>query len=301
MLAFQNLGHTTFQLPELTLNTLHADASTAKFDLQLTLAESTALGSSPSGMDAEFAYATDLFDAQTVQRLAARYLGLLRGLVADPDRPVGDIDLLDEDERRTVLRLWNDTRHEVPETTLVELFEGQVSRTPERDAVIFEEERYTYAAFAERANRVARFLIGAGVGPETTVAVTLRRSADQLVAIYAALIAGAAYVPVDPDLPVERIDYILAVSDPVVVLTEFESAAAGSSGHGNRVLLRDAERSELSGARVTDAERRSSLRPGNTAYLIFTSGSTGRPKGVAVSHRAVVNRLLWMQARVSNR
>ncbi|MFE3360815.1 amino acid adenylation domain-containing protein, partial [Streptomyces californicus] len=153
----------------------------------------------------------------------------------------------------------------------------------------------SYAGFTARVNRLARHLIAQGVGPDTMVALGMRRSLDLVIGMYAVSVAGGAYVPLDPDHPAERTHYVLETAAPVCVLTtardEFD-AGATTALHIDSLDL-----SGYSDAPVTDAERIAPLRPSNTAYVIFTSGSTGRPKGVAVSHAAIVNRLVWMQAQ----
>ncbi|MGW0177078.1 amino acid adenylation domain-containing protein, partial [Rhodococcus sp. NPDC003322] len=217
-------------------------------------------------------------------------------LAAQPDTPVWDLALLTDTERELVVDTWNDTAQEVPEGTLVSLFEEQAARTPDAVALVFEGESLTYGEFASRVNRLARYLVSIGVGPDSLVAVAMRRSLEMMVGIYAVQAAGGAYVPVDPDQPVERVGHILDSADPVCVLT---TARDGVEVPGERsVLCVDGlDLAGCSDAPVSDGERTRPLRPENAAYVIFTSGSTGRPKGVSVSHRSVVNRLLWAQAQ----
>ncbi|MGN0123014.1 MAG: amino acid adenylation domain-containing protein, partial [Rhodococcus sp. (in: high G+C Gram-positive bacteria)] len=206
-------------------------------------------------------------------------------------RPVGDLDILDTTERTRILHEWNDTRHDVPAGTLVSLFDAQVAARPDAVALDHETGTLTYREFDGRVNRLARHLIDLGVGPETAVALGMRRSVELLVGMYAVAKAGGAYVPLDPDHPRERIDYILSVADPVCVLTgRGDDFDAG----GRAVVHVDApELDALDDSPVRDTERRVPLDPQHPAYVIFTSGSTGRPKGVAVPHAAIVNQLLW--------
>ncbi|WP_433524686.1 non-ribosomal peptide synthase/polyketide synthase [Nocardia pseudovaccinii] len=312
MLDFQNTAQTSLELAGLEASMLDIDTRTAKFDLQLTLTESVG----GAGMAATFEYATDLFDARTVASFASRLQRVLDA-VADPQVRIGDIDLLADDERALILDTWNATAHPVDaDATLVSLFEAQVARTPDAIAVTFEGEwlaqpspghhrsssrhaTLTYAEFAGRVNRLARLLVSIGVRPDTTVAIGMRRSVDLVVAMYAVLTAGGAYVPVDPEHPVERITQALRSARPVCVLTRSEDGLdldTEERSCGWAVLDVDLfDTSDYSDAPVTDDDRLGSLTPGNAAYVIFTSGSTGRPKGVAVSHAAIVNRLEWMQ------
>ncbi|MGB6071296.1 MAG: amino acid adenylation domain-containing protein, partial [Rhodococcus sp. (in: high G+C Gram-positive bacteria)] len=299
MLTFQNLERQTLTLPELGVEGIDLGSAFAKFDLQVTLWENVDESGAPAGIDVQFDYATDLFDESTMSALARRLVRVLGTLVDDPDRIVGDVDILEDGERSRVLEEWNATGHEVDAgATLVSLFESRVAASPENIATSFGDERVSYREFSDRVNALARVLVSEGVGPETVVATAMRRSVDMLVGVYAVLTAGGAYVPVDPDLPAERIGYILDTAAPVVLLTTERDGTALRS-NVNRILVDAVDTTGVSAAPMTDAERIAPLRPADIAYVIFTSGSTGRPKGVAVSHESIVNRLLWMQAEYS--
>ncbi|MFC7426408.1 amino acid adenylation domain-containing protein [Nocardia tengchongensis] len=304
MLTFQNMAPTRLELPGLTVAGADLEIPFAKFDLQLTLQESHDEQGDATGMAAEFSYAMDLFDAATVAELAARFQRVLAAVTADPAAPVGDLALFSAGERQRVLNDWNATAFDVAATlpegaaaTLVSRFAAQVAATPDAVALVFADETLTYRQLAKRSNRLARLLIAEGAGPETLVALALRRSTELVVAMYAVLQTGAAYVPLDPDQPADRIGHILDTARPRLLLT----AAADEFEPGTRNMVTLAvERAEAtarahSGGPITDAERIRPLRPGHAAYVIFTSGSTGRPKGVAVEHGAIVNRLVWMQ------
>ncbi|MEK8072439.1 non-ribosomal peptide synthase/polyketide synthase [Rhodococcoides navarretei] len=295
MLTFQNLNRQTLALPGLSVEGIDLGSAFAKFDLQVTLWENTDEHGAPAGMDVQFDYATDLFEESSMASLGRRLVRVLHALTDTPGGVVGDIDILEDGERTRVLEEWNATAHEVdPGATLVSLFENRVAESADNTATSFLDDRVTYREFSERVNALARLLIAEGVGPETVVATAMRRSIDMLTGIYAVLAAGGAYVPVDPDLPAERIGYILDTAAPVVLLTT-EHDGTGLVTDAARILVDTVDTTGLSTAPVTDAERTAPLRPADTAYVIFTSGSTGRPKGVAVSHEAIVNRLLWMQ------
>ncbi|WP_156371072.1 non-ribosomal peptide synthase/polyketide synthase, partial [Nocardia arizonensis] len=307
MLSFQNLGRTSLELPGLRVSELEIDQPTAKFDLQLTLGEVPGAPGRDAGaapMDAELLYATDLFDDRYADAFAERFLRVLRAVAADPAVTVGDIDLLDDAERTQVLERWNDSEFPVDAAltssvgdavgTLVSMFEAQALRTPDSTALTYEGTSLTYAEFASRVHRLARWLKQAGVGPESYVGVAMRRSLDLLVGLYAINAAGGAYVPLDPDHPAERIEHILRTAGPVCVLT---SGADLTTTVTRQVRIDRLDLSAFSDEPLTDADRHRALRPRNTAYVIFTSGSTGRPKGVAVSHEAIVNRLVWMHAQ----
>ncbi|WP_245746056.1 non-ribosomal peptide synthetase [Nocardia altamirensis] len=296
MLDFQHTARTTIELAGLEATQLDIDTNTAKFDLQLTLAESA------DGIAAVFEYATDLFDAATVEAFATRLRLVLDVVVADPTVVVGDIDLLTAAERTLLLRSWNATSVDLDallsapacSATLSSMFEVQVARTPDAVAVT-SDAQLTYAEFSARVNRLARLLISVGVGPDSPVALGLRRSMELVIGMYAVSVAGGAYVPLDPDHPVDRTRAVLETASPVCVLTTSRDSHR-PLGDFAELVLDELDLCGYPDGPVTDSERRAPLRPSNTAYVIFTSGSTGRPKGVAVSHAAIVNRLAWMQA-----
>ncbi|MBF6352929.1 non-ribosomal peptide synthase/polyketide synthase [Nocardia flavorosea] len=237
-------------------------------------------------------YLRDTFDEPAVRRIADQLVRVLTALTVAPESPLGDIDLLDSAERDLVLRTWNDTAYPADRTaTLVSMFDAQRTRTSDAPALTYADETLTYAEFATRVNLLARWLIDRGVGPESFVALGMRRSIDLVVGMYAVTVAGGAYVPLDPDHPAERTEYILATADPVCVLTSGDDLPIDTA----QVRIDKLDLTGYADSPITDADRVAPLRAGNTAYVIFTSGSTGRPKGVAVSHAAIVNRLVWMQ------
>ncbi|WP_157050956.1 non-ribosomal peptide synthetase, partial [Rhodococcus sp. RD6.2] len=295
-LSFQNVEVPVVELPGLRVAGLEVDARVAKFDLQVTMSESVDEAGESSGMTAEITYATDLFDPATVEGFAERFVRILRAVASVPSAVVGDIELLGAVEREAILEQWNTADLPVSDATLVALFEQQVAASPDAVALVFEGESLSYGEFASRVNRLARYLISVGVGPESLVAVAMRRSLEMMVGIYAVQAAGGAYVPVDPDQPSDRVGHILDSADPVCVLT---TARDGFSVAGDRSVLcvDDVDLAEFSDGVVSDTERLRPLRAESTAYVIFTSGSTGRPKGVAVSHAAIVNQVVWMATR----
>ncbi|MER5793880.1 non-ribosomal peptide synthase/polyketide synthase [Streptomyces sp. NPDC001980] len=240
------------------------DTGMAKFDLHFTYVDES------DRVVLLLEYATDLFDPGTAEALADRAARLLAHAAAEPDAPLRDLELLHEDERARVLTGWNDTARPVPDLTLPELFRAQAARTPDATALVFEEQRLTYAELDARVEHTARVLAGLGAGPERTVAVALPRSADLVVALLATHRAGAAYLPLDPDHPADRLALMVEDARPVCV-------------------IRDALPTGPEAALPT------SYDPRHPAYVIYTSGSTGRPKGVVVPHAGIVNRLLWMQ------
>ncbi|MFE9547711.1 AMP-binding protein, partial [Streptomyces sp. NPDC006639] len=221
-------------------------------------------------------------------------MNLVVGLEERSGMVLDRVPVLDDRQRELVLSGWNDTVREVPATTLPDLFEAQVVRSPDAVAVVHEGESLSYAELNARANRLAHLLVAEGAGPEDLVAVCLPRSVDLVVSLLAVVKAGAAYLPLDPDYPVERLVATVADSGPVVVVT------AGGVGLGadvgvRRVVLDDPAVSGVLSRMVDSDPVRVGHCPEHPAYVIYTSGSTGRPKGVVVAHEGVVNRLAWMQ------
>ncbi|MCW2942347.1 MAG: amino acid adenylation domain protein [Actinomycetia bacterium] len=271
VLSFQNNPHNNLEasasLDGLTIVPLELGTGAAKFDLCLYL-EDTYEEGAPAGIDGGLEYTLDLFDPATAESMASRFQRLVRALADDPDAPIGSHDLLERAERRTILREWAGSGEAFGQSTIVEVFEAQVSRTPDAAAVTFEGASLTYSVLNASANRLARHLVARGVGPEQFVALALPRSAGLVVAILAVLKAGAAYVPVDPDYPADRIAYILEDSQPVLTITPltFEE--------------------DLSAFADTNLDV--ALSPDHAAYVIYTSGSTGRPKGVVIPHANVI-------------
>ncbi len=298
MLADQDVGAVDWQLPGLRAWPEPVPAGAAKFDLSLAFRQDVGAGGAAAGISASFEYAEDLFDQPTIEALAVRLTRLLALAVQDPARPVGDLDVLTAAERRELAH-WDDTARDTPVMTVPELFQEQAARTPDAPAVIFEGTRVSYAELNARANRLARYLVSLGAGPERLVAVAVPRSAEMIVAVLAVLKAGAAYLPVDPAYPADRIAYMLADARPVAVLT---TAAAGRDlpGRVPRVALDDpatiTAMSGLADGNLAAAERPGQLSPSSPAYVIFTSGSTGRPKGVVIEHRGVAGLLSWARA-----
>ncbi|MFI9009949.1 non-ribosomal peptide synthase/polyketide synthase [Actinosynnema sp. NPDC053489] len=205
-----------------------------------------------------------LFDRATVERLGRHLRALLEDVLADPDAPLRDLRMLDEDERRQVLVGWNPTGRDYPVATLPRLFAEQAARTPDVVAVTCEGRALTYAELDDRANRLAHVLAGRGAAPERYVALRLPRSIDLVVAVLGVLKAGAAYLPIDPSYPADRVAGMVEDARPVLTLTELP---------------------DLSGAPATPPEV--DLRPEHPAYVIYTSGSTGKPKGVVIPHSNV--------------
>ena len=248
------------------------------------------------GLQGVVEYATDLFDVQTVRRLAHQLVRLLDQVAAHPDLRLSELDLLGEAERQELLVDWNATDAAYPHDRCVhELFAEQAARTPEAVALVFGEETLTYGQLDAGANQLAHHLQAHGVGPDTVVGLCLERSLEMVVGLLGILKAGGAYLPLDPDYPAERLGYMLADARAAIVVTT-SSLLSALPETDTRLVLLDAEAETLARQPITAPAP--AATPGSLAYVIYTSGSTGTPKGVAVQHGSLSNRLAWMQAEL---
>ncbi|MEW5927747.1 MAG: non-ribosomal peptide synthase/polyketide synthase [Gemmatimonadota bacterium] len=263
----------------------------AKFDLTLGLAEDE------GGFAGSLSFRAELWDAATVERMAGHFARLVDAVVANAGRPLPEVDFLGEEEREQLLAGWNDTDAGYPAGDLVHgLFAAQAARTPDAVALVFGAEETTYAELDAAANRLARLLLRRGVGPESRVGVFLERRPELLVAMLGVLKAGAAYVPLDPAYPRERLGYM--VEDAAVRLV-LSSAPLTDRVPGVDVLALDAAAGELAGEPASAPE--TEVGPENLSHVIFTSGSTGRPKGVMIRHASTAVLVHWMRENVSDR
>ncbi|MCD2156620.1 non-ribosomal peptide synthase/polyketide synthase, partial [Rhodococcus cerastii] len=295
MLAFQNLDRVDFTLGGLEVTTFEPESESAKFDLSITVTERVGATNGDAGLHVQMVYATDMFDEATIAATATQFIALAQAFVADPSVAPSDVDIVDDVERSVLSGVSAGLTVPADYKTLVDVLDRGVATSSTDVAVVSGDLTLAYAEFDARVNRLARQLITVGVGPDSRVALVMRRSIHQVIGVYAVLRAGAAYVPVDPDQPAERNQYIVESAAPVCVLTT--DSERGDVPAGWPVLGIDTlDLQSYSPAQISDDERRAPLRPDNMAYVLFTSGSTGRPKGVGVTQAAVVNQLSWMQA-----
>ncbi len=258
---------------------------TAKFDLTLRLVEAEGMGG--EALHGSVEYAVDLFDRGTVEELADRFVRVLEQVVGDPAASVTSVGVLSAEERSSVVDGWNATAVEVPESVLPSVFEGVVAGSPDAVAVVAGAESLTYAELDARANALAFELIGRGVGPDVLVAVATGRTVDLVVGLLAVSKAGGAYLPIDPQYPGPRMEYVLGDARPLVIVTDRETDRVLPAVDVPRVYLED-DRPSADRA-PNDGDRTERLRPEHLAYVIYTSGSTGEPKGVGVSIRSVTS------------
>ncbi|WP_426811136.1 amino acid adenylation domain-containing protein [Pseudomonas sp. WOUb67] len=274
----------TRRLPGLTLQALDWEIHTTQFDLALNTLEHE------HGIGAFLTYATALFDEATIAQLAGHWQDLLAAIVAQPQQRIAELALLNAAQQQQVVHDWNRTQVDYPlEQCLQELIEAQVAATPDAPALVFAEQTLSYRELNGRANQLAHKLREQGVGPDVLVGIAAERSVDMVIGLLGILKAGGAYVPLDPEYPAERLAYMMQDSGIRLLLTQAHLLAQLPLPEGVQPLLLE----PLPG--YSDANLVHSTSPGNLAYVIYTSGSTGRPKGAGNSHRALVNRLCWMQ------
>ncbi|MBS0180675.1 MAG: amino acid adenylation domain-containing protein, partial [Nitrospira sp.] len=286
MFALQTLGRQAMKIPDLTVEPVEVDPGSAKFDLSLEMTLA------PEGLTGFFEFNADLFEPATIERMTAHFLILLENIVAEPQRKLAALPLMESVERAQVVEGWNQTARAYPSAAaLPALIQAQAARTPEAIAVRAGATPVTYAALLAQASQLAHALRAQGIGPEALVAVALERSVDLVVALLGTWYAGAAFVPLDPSYPVERLRYMLDDSQAALLLTDTAQATRLAHPGPTRCLDQDGD------ARAKFPTTPPPGHPMDTqlAYVLYTSGSTGRPKGAGNTHAGLRNRLQWMQ------
>ncbi len=276
---------------DVQVTSIPLDTQVARMDLVFSLAERWAEDNEPAGIGGRVEFRTDVFDAETIETLIARLQRVLEAMTADPTRALSTVDLLDRREHARLDALGNRAVLTAPATvdaSVPALFAEQVARVPDAVALRCEDRSWTYREFDEAADRLARRLAGLGVGRGERVALLFGRSAEAIVAILAVLKAGAAYLPIDPALPAERIGFMLGDAAPMVAISTAELA---ERLYGHHVPVIDVGDVDAPGVDAQPATPLPAPSPDDIAYLIYTSGTTGVPKGVAVAHRNVAQLL----------
>ncbi|MCC6809190.1 MAG: amino acid adenylation domain-containing protein, partial [Deltaproteobacteria bacterium] len=272
----------------------HADLEVqAKFDIVFTVIENQ------GRLQGVFEYATDLFDRETIERMAGHYRQLLNAIAKNPDEKIGALEMLSEAERKKLVVEWNATTRDYPrEQSIHAMFSAQAKKTPDAVAVVFEEQTLSYLALDKRSNQLARYLQKRGVGPETLVAICVERSAEMVVSLLAILKAGGAYVPVDPKYPQQRIAHILSDSRASIAVTTRALAPLCAGIDPKALVTLDTLGGEI--AKEATSPPATRVDPKQLAYIIYTSGSSGGPKGVAIEHRNAVTLIHWAREEFSD-
>ena len=279
--ALQQAPSTPLSMPGLDVEPLEVDSGTAKFDLQLTLAEE------PEQLSGTFEYNTDLFERATIECMASHLHTLLDAIVDDPKQPVSALPLLTPEERQTLLVDWNATSMSTPTDQCAHtLFEAWATRQPEATALTFEGQTLSYRELDQRANQLAHHLRQQGVDTGTLVGICTERGMEMIIGILGTLKAGAAYVPLDPTYPKERLGFMIADAATPILLTQAHLVTE-LPAHEAEVIRLDEDWGHI--AQESVAKPETSVQPDNLAYVIYTSGSTGRPKGAMLHHRGLSN------------
>ncbi|WP_322745353.1 non-ribosomal peptide synthetase [Nostoc sp. LEGE 12447] len=290
MFVFQDAPILALQLPNLTLAPLMIDNGTAKFDLTLYVEDTK------QGLIGFLEYNSELFHADTINRMVGHFQTLLESIVANCDRSISKLPLLTPTEQHQLLVEFNQNSLEIShsqlEKCLHHLIEAQVEKTPDAIAVIFADKKLTYRELNNRANQLAHYLQLLGVQAEKRVCICLERSLEMVVGLLGILKAGGVYVPIDPNYPLERLAFLLEDSQAPLLLTQQEILTKLPTYQGQAICL-DTDWENI--AQYSKDNLNTKITPDNLAYIIYTSGSTGKPKGAMNTHCGICNRLLWMQ------
>jgi amino acid adenylation domain-containing protein len=302
MFLFQNSPASDFQLPGITVEPIAVDSSISKFDLTLSLTERL------QKLTGFLEYSTDLFEPATIRRMIGHFQTLLKGIVANPDRPISTLGFLAETEQQLLIVQWNNSEADYPkESCLHDLFEAQAERTPDAIALQFDGQQLSYVNLNARVNQLAGYLQEQRVGPGKLVGICVERSLEMVIGLLGILKAGGAYVPLDPAYPRERLAFMLEDAQVSVLLTQAKlvedrgwrpvlSKVEGMEDDDPRssildprlqVVFVDRDKDEI--ARQSDNNPLRQVCSTDLAYVIYTSGSTGKPKGVQVSHQSILN------------
>jgi amino acid adenylation domain-containing protein len=282
MFVFTSKPRTVVEVQDISISLLELNSGTEKFGITFEVNESF------HELNCLVSYRTDLFDRATIERFCRHWRRLLEAMVAEPDQLLSDVALLDEDEQAQVLDQWNDTAVEWPTASFLSLFEQQVEATPEAAAVQFADQILSYDQLNARANQLAHHLRGLGVAADTRAGICLEPSLEMVTAVLGVLKAGAAYVPLDPAYPAERLSLMLANARCLVLLTN-EKLAPTLPETDATVLFVDRDWPQ----HESIVNPHIPIEPETLVNVIYTSGSTGVPKGVAMTHRALSNLVNW--------
>jgi amino acid adenylation domain-containing protein/FkbM family methyltransferase len=288
MFVMQNAPQEALRLKGLEVSGAGGGAAVSQYDLSLAVNESG------DGLVCMIEYCTELFEAETIRRMSEHWQRLCEEVARDSEQSIWEMKMLGAQERKQLVTEWNETAaaYVQQEKRIHELIEEQALLRPEALAVIAEDGELSYGELNRQANQLAHYLRGLGVGPEVRVGICLERSLEMIVSLLAVLKAGGAYVPLDPAYPRERLSFMLADSSVSLLLTQ-QALSENLFPHNPKLICVDTDRSRWQHERQSNLDV--TIEADHLAYIIFTSGSTGRPKGAMNSHRAITNRLLWMQ------
>ncbi|BBC27208.1 non-ribosomal peptide synthetase [Pseudanabaena sp. ABRG5-3] len=287
MFILQNSPTQSLQIPDLSLSGIEVESNTTQLDLTLEMLDLH------EGLAGNFEYNTDLFECSTIDRMVGHFQNLLEAIAINPFLKISQIPILSASEQQQILIDWNNTAVNYPQDICFQkLIELQVQRTPNAIAVIYENQKLTYQELNQKANQLAHHLLAIGIQSEQLIGICVERSLDMLVGLLGILKAGAAYVPIDPSYPRDRIEYMLSDSQAQILITQ-QSLINQIPAYTGLIISLDSDQHKLSQASVDNPQV--VIDTNQLAYVIYTSGSTGKPKGVQVLHKGVTNFLLSMQ------
>ncbi|TAE53139.1 MAG: amino acid adenylation domain-containing protein, partial [Nostocales cyanobacterium] len=285
MFILQNTPDSEIELTGLKATSLTMETATAKFDLTLSMKHSD------RGLEGVWEYNTDLFDSSTIERMTGHFITLLSAIVVNPQETINQLPLLNSAEKQDLLVTGNGGKIDYPlDKCLHQIFEEQVTKTPDIIAVEFADQKLTYQQLNNRANQLANYLISLGVKADVVVGICVQRSLEMIVGILAILKAGGAYLPLDPEYPIERLQFMVEDANIPVLITQTSLKSQFNQYQGNIICV-DTDWSVIS--QYSGENTNPQVQPQNLGYVIYTSGSTGNPKGVAMSQKALANLIFW--------
>jgi len=284
LFALQNMEMPEMKTKDLKLTQCKMDNGKSKLDMSIFATEKN------DRIEFELEYCTDLYEEATIKRFEGHFLNILNDISDNPKKQISDIEIMSWEEKHEILYLFNDTQADYPkDKTIHQLFEEQVERTPDNVAIVFKDKQLTYKELNAKANQLARVLRDKGVKPDTIVGIMVERSFEMIIGIMGILKAGGAYLPIDPEYPKERIQYMLEDSQATILLTQ--------KRFGEKAEF-DGETIDVNNEKIYTIETDNLIninKPNDLIYVIYTSGSTGKPKGVMIEHISVINRINWGQ------
>lgn len=287
MFIMQNTQKVMLELPGMKAEQINVQSDMSPFDLRLQLTENE------GGLKGGFEYSSALFKPSVIARMSRHLLNILEYVTAMPDRKVSEIPILTDDERSQILNDFNNTQAAYSkEKVISEFFEEQAEKTPGAVAAIFENRSLTYDELNKKSNQLARLLREKGVKQGSFTGIMLERSLEMIIGILAIEKAGGAYLPIDPNYPKERINYILKDSGAALLLTQKKFVSVPTEEKIEKIFIDDGSLYKGDNSNLRDK-----ASPNSVAYVIYTSGSTGKPKGVMIEHHSLINRLEWMQKK----
>ncbi|MEL6863344.1 MAG: amino acid adenylation domain-containing protein [Bacteroidota bacterium] len=274
-------SHAAFRLNGMSMSRESTPYKSAKFDLTFTLTETE------NGIDLLVEYCSDLFESTTIENMQRHYQNLLQNILQFPERSIGDLEMLDKKEKEELLYSADLAQVSYPkDLNIVNLFEAQAKKYPKRIALAFEDQVLNYQSLDQKANQLAHHLRSQGLAPKSLVGICLDRSLDMVIGLLAIIKCGAAYVPIDPAYPQQRIDYILEDAQINFLITEQQWTHKVKAQSDLQVILLDQEKEQIEAQPTNSVSVK--VSPNDLIYIIYTSGTTGKPKGVMLEHRNIV-------------